>query len=89
MHLHRIEADRLVLEHRREVPLRIDVDDQDPTPVLRGQERDRGRDAALADTALPRDEEQPACEEVVSEVQRRQAGRNPTRFASWSASSSM
>ena len=64
VHLHRVEADRLVLEQVGEVALGVDLDEEDLLALLGRDHRGGRGDRALADAALAGDEEQAPVEEV-------------------------
>ena len=64
VHLARLEADRRVLEQVGEVVLGVDLDEQDLLALVGGEECGGRGDGALADTALAREEEQPAVEQA-------------------------
>ena len=64
IHLARLEADGRMLEQRREIALGVDLDQQHALAALSREEGGRRGDSALADAALPGEEEQPAVEQI-------------------------
>jgi hypothetical protein len=63
MDLTGLETDRSVLEEGSEVVLGVDLDEEDTLPLLSGEQCGRRGDRALADAALPGEEEQSTIEQ--------------------------
>src|SRR5690606_32852793 len=64
LHLGGRKPQRLGAVELREVALGVDLAHEGALALVRGEEGERGRDRALADAALARDEEQLAIEQV-------------------------
>ena len=79
MYLARLEADRCVLEQRGQVALGVDFDEQHPLAALGGEQRSRRSDRALADPALPGEEQEPPVEQAGRGAHRRGASARTRR----------
>ena len=75
--LARREADGLLLELRGDVALGVDLDEQHALPVARGEQRGGRGHRALADTALAREEQAAAIEQVRTLVDHETCYREP------------
>ena len=64
MHLRRLEPDGPLFELRGDVALGVDLDEEDALADVRREQRGRGGDGALADAALPREEQQASVEQI-------------------------